>query len=231
LRETVDTAHERGDAAPDGGLRRRPGRPKVAPDAAQATAITRKAAELFMARGYGQTTMEDIVAACRISKRTLYRLFPSKADVFGAVISEHRQSMLALPGDYDDCSIQEALERIFRIDIDDQANAERLALLRFAIVEARHFPELHALLIKHGPELSRSDLSQWLAAQASRGRIACDNPYDTAKAIMDMMFGVSVRNIDGTMEWPEFEERARYLRNCIDLVTKGLTPRQSEAQR
>lgn len=178
-----------------------------------------------MLKGYGQTSMEDIVAACRISKRTLYRLFTSKADVFGAVISDHRQSMLALPGDYDGLSIEEALERIFRIDIDDASNIERFSLIHFALVESRQFPELHTLLTTYGEERSRLDLSDWLAAQADLGRIECEHPHDTAKALMDMIFGAFARQSHDAADHPHSEERARYFRNCIKLATKGLDPR------
>lgn len=218
----ADPAH---DPAPPP---RRPGRPKRLPDADQATAIARKAREIFMLKGYGQTSMEDIVAACRISKRTLYRLFPSKADVFGAVISDHRQSMLALPGDYDACSIDEALERIFRIDIDDASNAERFSLIHFALVESRQFPELHTMLTKHGEERSRLDLSNWLASQARLGRIDCQHPDDTAKALMDMIFGAFARHGHDMTAYPRADERARYFRNCIKLATRGLIPRKKD---
>lgn len=208
--------------------RRRPGRPKQMSDSEQATAIARKARDLFMAKGYGQTSMEDIVAACRISKRTLYRLFPSKAEVFGAVISDHRQSMLALPGDYDDCPIEDALARIFRIDIDDHSNTERFSLIHFALVESRQFPELKTLLTTHGEERSRLDLSTWLASQSRLGRIVCDNPNDVAKALMDMIFGAFARHAVDMPDYPRSEERARYFRACIKLATQGLIPRNGQ---
>src|SRR5579862_1368800 len=122
-------------SAPKSEPRRR-GRPKVMSDANQAQDIARRAKSLFLANGYAKTSMDDVVKHCRISKSTLYRLFTNKRELFAAIIDDNRLDMLGLPGDYDDLPIAEALVRIFRVDIDERANEERLRLIRFAIVEA-----------------------------------------------------------------------------------------------
>lgn len=211
---------------PEATERRGRGRPKVVPDAEQAASIARKARELFLEKGYGRTTMDDIVARCRISKSTLYRLFPNKAEVLGAVIDDHRQEMLALPVDDDDLPIDEALARIFRVDIDDDANQERMALVHFVIVEAREFPELHDLLHKRGADRSRQDLAQWLKRQKEKGRIDLVDAEDAAKALMDLMFGAMAKRPPGPdSEWLDRQERIRCQRARIAMITRGILPR------
>jgi AcrR family transcriptional regulator len=194
-------------------------------DADQALSIARQARDLFFERGYARTTMEDIVARCRISKSTLYRLFPNKTEVLGAIIDDHRQAMLALPGDYDDLPINEALARIFLIEIDDESNYARMALVHFVIVEARQFPELRALLHERGGDRSRQDLARWLKRQQARGRIDVPDAGDAAKALMDLIFGAIVVKSETVHEWPGRRERIRYLRNCISMFTRGILPR------
>jgi AcrR family transcriptional regulator len=206
-------------------LRRR-GRPKLMSDAEQALSIARRARDLFLQKGYGRTTMEDIVACCRISKSTLYRLFPNKAEVFGAVVEDHRQSMLALPGDYGALPIDEALARIFRIDIDDEAHEERFRLIRLVLVEAREFPELRTMLRHRGAEASRQDLATWLEEQRAAGRIDIPDAHDAAKALMDLVFGAIAVKSETVHEWPPRHERIRYLRNCIGMFTRGILPRR-----
>lgn len=169
--------------------------------------------------------MDEIVAHCHISKSTIYRFFPNKIDILGAVIDDHRQSMLALPGDYDDLPIDVALGKIFRIDIDDSANRERMALIRLIVVEAEQFPELHDLLRERGAERSRRELADWLGAQARRGRIAVPNADDAAKALMDLMFGAVALKSKGEPQWPSRKERKRYLGNCIAMFTNGIVAR------
>ena len=205
--------------------RRGRGRPKLMSDAEQALSIARRARDLFFEKGYARTTMDDIVARCHISKSTLYRLFPNKTEVFGAIIDEHRQAMLALPGDYDELPIDEALARIFLIEIDDEANRERMALIRFVIVEARQFPELRALLRDRGGDRSRQDLARWLKKQQAMGRIGVPDINDAAKALMDLIFGAIAFKSETVHEWPAQQERVRYLRNCIRMFTRGILPR------
>jgi AcrR family transcriptional regulator len=45
-------------------------------------ALARAAIELFEAQGYGETTVEDIAAAANVSRRTFFRYFKSKDEVF-----------------------------------------------------------------------------------------------------------------------------------------------------
>lgn len=205
--------------------RRGRGRPKLMSDAEQARSIARQARDLFYEKGYARTTMEDISARCHISKSTLYRLFPNKTDVFGAIIDDHRQSMLALPGDYDGLPIDEAIAKIFLIEIDDGSNGDRMALIRFVMVEARQFPELRALLHERGGDRSRQDLATWLKAQHAKGRISIPNANDAAKALMDLIFGAIVIKSETGHEWPARRDRIRYLRNCIRMFTQGILPR------
>ncbi|CAM5761978.1 TetR family transcriptional regulator [Labrys miyagiensis] len=218
---------QRGDDVAKAAQPRGRGRPKLMSDAEQASSIARRARDLFLEKGYARTTMEDVVARCRISKSTLYRLFPNKTELFGAVIDDHRQEMLALAGNYDDLPVDEALARIFRIEIDDEANHERMALIRFVVVEAREFPELRDLLHERGADRSRQELAGWLEAEKAKGRIAIPDSDHAAKALMDLMFGALVMKPPGNPEWPDRQQRIRYLRNCIDMFTQGILPRRS----
>ena len=205
--------------------RRGRGRPKLMSDKQQAAEIARQAHDLFLENGFARTPMEEVAARCHISKRTLYRLFPNKIELLGAVIDDHRLSMLALPGDYDDLPLEEAIARIFLVDIDEEAHRRRIALVRLAIVESHQFPELFVLFRERGGDKSQAMLIEWLEAQAQRGRIAIEDASATAQMLMDVMLGVVVRHSAEAPERPRGDARRVYLRHAIRIFVNGVRRR------
>ncbi|MFG1477211.1 TetR/AcrR family transcriptional regulator [Xanthobacter sp. V4C-4] len=211
---------------PAPGLRR-PGRPKAAPDAVQRAAIVAGAHHLFVCAGYGGTTMDGVAAECRISKRTLYRFFPGKAELFAAVVEAHRHSMLALPGDHAHLPLDRALEAIFRIDISPEEDRARRALLRLVVSEGARHPELAEIVERAGAERARADLAAWLAAAAADGRLVLDDASAMARILMDMVFGAVLPQAGGAVHWPEAEAEAQrsHIRRCIRLFLHGAARR------
>lgn len=204
--------------------RRSRGRPKVSPDVEQLKNIAEVAWHLFVEKGYGGTTMGDVATTARVSLRTVYRLCPAKPDLFKAVVELHRRSMLALPGDYDNCTIEDALGRIFQIDIDAEADKARTALMTLFIVEGRQFPELGPLVREHGAERSRELLAEWLERQVALGRARVRDPQTAAKMLMDVAFGaISLKSGSGPL-WPGGEDRRAYLKRCFAMISAGLNP-------
>lgn len=63
--------------------------------------ISRLGLELFAAQGFDETSMEEIAEAAGISRRTLFRYFPSKNDIawgdFEAELTRMRAFLAALP--------------------------------------------------------------------------------------------------------------------------------------
>lgn len=196
------------------------GRPKVTSDSDQAASILSAAKQLFLAVGYGQTTMSDVAACCHISKRTLYRHFPAKTDLLAGVIDQHRHSMLALPGDYSGMSITEALEQIFLVDISDDAHAERSAFLNLMFGEAARYPEIHDLIRSHGIDRAQALLAEWLETENRTGRIAIDDADSVARMLMDTLFGGARDHPTDAPETPN--NRKPHLRRCIRIIVQGI---------
>lgn len=202
------------------------GRPKAETDTAQRERIVRIAWALFVERGYGRTTMTDVAAGAHMSLSTIYRFFPGKTELFAAIVAQHRRSMLALPGDYDDLPLVEALLRIFQADIDAEAERQRRALVTMFIVESRQFPELQPIFHDEGPMHSHALLVAWLEEQKNRGRVAFSDSSIAAKMLMDVAFGAPSLKEGPGPQWPGGEDRAVYLRHCFSMLAQGFAPRQ-----
>ncbi|HEY9213921.1 MAG TPA: TetR/AcrR family transcriptional regulator [Ancylobacter sp.] len=205
--------------------RRSRGRPRTAPDATRRMEIVAQALQIFRELGYARLTTDAVAARCQISKRTLYRLFSSKTDLIAAIIETHRQSMIALPGDYDHLPLVQALDHIFFNSIDDVADRQRFAFLQFLFVEAAVHPDLEAISEKYGRDATLRLLAEWISHQCAIGRMEVPNAQDAARMLMDMVVGSIASTRRGTMEWPGSERRRDYVRECIRVFVGGVATR------
>ncbi len=77
--------------------RRSRGRPQIRPDEETLALIVQAAREEFLARGYAGASMNAVAQRAGVSTKTLYRLAPSKAELFRNVVSERiGEFMLAI---------------------------------------------------------------------------------------------------------------------------------------
>lgn len=205
-----------------GGGRRR-GRPKVVPDERRRDHVVEIGRLIFLERGFGRTTMDEVAARAHVSKQTLYGFFANKQALFAAVVEAHRRSMLALPGDYDRLPIAEALAAIARLDIGAEEDRERHALFEMAFHESVAHPELRQAILVHGVEPAHHDLTLWLERRAVAERWEIDDPADLARIFMDLVFGAGRPPRPGEVEPPE--ARRRRLARSIDVFLKGILPR------
>lgn len=208
-------------------LPRARGRPKQRSDEEERRRIVAVARELFLDVGYGGTTMDAVAARCGVSKKTLYRLFPAKTDLFGAMVADHRRTMLALPRPDDDQPPAEALAAIFHLDMDEAENRERLAFIRLATADADRFPEIGEAITLEGAEPARRLLADWLARQQEREVLRPFPPDAAARMLMDMIFGVLIKRFPGDTLLSR-EDRFLHARRCIDVFLNGLV-RNGEA--
>lgn len=198
------------------------GRPKVRSDEEQKNLIIQSALSLFVQHGYAATTMNDIAAECHVSKRTLYRLFPGKTDLFAGMVEQHRHMMLSFPTHDPDQPIEEQLENVFLIDIEPELERQRIGFIQLAIIETRQYPELGAIIRSHGAERTKAQLTDWIARANELGMIRAPDPQAAASILMDMMFGaVALKTGDGA-EWPEHGDRKAYMRQCIRYFVNGI---------
>ena len=162
------------DGASSVPAKRSRGRPKVVTDAEQRVRIVEVGRGVFLERGFGRSTMDEVAARARVSKTTLYRCFANKLELFAAVVEAHRHSMLAFPEGLDRLGVEEALKVIVRLDIDAHQDRERHALLEMALFEAVAHPELGEVIFLHGAEKSRLDLADRLRRWVVAGELVLE---------------------------------------------------------
>ncbi|PWC39090.1 TetR/AcrR family transcriptional regulator [Azospirillum sp. TSO35-2] len=109
--------------------------------------IVAAAMDVFTERGFAAARLEEVAARAGVSKGTLYLYFPSKDDLFKAVIRaailpnlEQAEALVAgAPG-----PCFPLLERLLRMVAGLIATTRAAAIPRLVIAEAGNFPELAA---------------------------------------------------------------------------------------
>jgi len=106
--------------------------------------ILAAARHVFLREGYPDTGMEVVARAAGVSTATLYAYFPSKAELFAAVVHAMLQDMIApvldaaaVPG-----GAQERLTGIIKAYAAFATRPATRASFRMVIAERRRFPEL-----------------------------------------------------------------------------------------
>jgi TetR/AcrR family transcriptional repressor of mexJK operon len=123
---------------------RRSGRPSRADALLLRERILEAATDLFLAEGYGSTSIEAVAARAGISKRTFYDRFNDKAVLFAAVVHriiEHIRPPAGVPI-IAGASLPEILIRLAGLILHAALSPAALALHRLVNAEAVRFPEL-----------------------------------------------------------------------------------------
>lgn len=101
---------------------------------------------MFLADGYGSTSVEAIAKAAGVSKRTFYARFHDKAEVFEAVLHDVVDGLRPpagiplLEGD----ALEESLERVATLILRAALTPDALALHRLIVAESGRFPKVAA---------------------------------------------------------------------------------------
>lgn len=169
--------------------------------------------------------MDEVAARCHISKKTLYRLFPSKLELTGAIVDAHRQSMIDTRPEWDALPLVDALGRVFRIEIGDEENRARVAFVRAIMVDSVAYPELRALVETRGRDSAHATLVTWLERQRALGRVAITDAPVTARILLDVGFSTLSAAAGHDWEWPAFPDWRDYLRRAFAVLAAGLEPR------
>jgi AcrR family transcriptional regulator len=152
--------------------------------------IVEAAAELFQEQGYEQTSMSQVAQRVGGSKATLYNYYPSKAELFVAVMqAAAQQTFSSVFTQLDDNEpIDEVLQRFGVHYLQAVLTPQALATYRMAVHEGDR-SEVGCLLWDNGPAQGWALMAQFLArAQAQGALIAEAQPQHAAwhfKALLE----------------------------------------------
>ena len=159
-----------------------PGR-RAARKADRRRAIIEVAERSFLEHGYAATSMSTIAAELGGSKTTLWSYFPSKEELFSAVLDskianfqEALDEALIPAG-----GTEAALTRFGRILLAKVLMPESAALHRLIVGEAERFPAIGQAFATRGPDRVRARLCRYMAEEMAAGRLREGEPMLAAR--------------------------------------------------
>jgi AcrR family transcriptional regulator len=191
-------------------------------------AILQAALAAFLELGYAGTTVDYVAQQAEVSTATLYKHFPSKADLFGGIMAQvwrsDRVSSTPIPPD---CAPLDALTLIGQEYAELLTSPTILALFRVIIAEAPRFPELGTELYHRGKEPFLKRLQAYLRQKVETGELVVEDEEIATRQFLGM--------INDLIFWPRFlivdlELSEADIQNVIDnAVTTFLARYESQA--
>jgi len=175
-----------------------PARPEDAEERAsrKRREISQAAIGEFLAKGYAGTSMDDVAAAARVSKQTVYKLFGSKEELFvaiieaavGEVMNEVFERVGASPDHHGELA-QELLTMGRRLIVLIM-QPELLALRRLVTGEASRFPQLGEVWWRGGPARLMAELTALLRRADKDGELAVADPQLAAQQLQWLILSI-----------------------------------------
>lgn len=162
--------------------------PQSARGRARLAKILDAATDLFLKVGYEQTSIDAILLQSGGSKSTLYAYFPTKEDLFRAVIDN--------VVDNSDLGTALDISANARMVLTEFAvsrqrvvlSPRHRAVLRLVIAERERFPDLAQIYWERGPQRSGRQLVTYLEALRNREILSIDDPAEAAEFFIGMLF-------------------------------------------
>lgn len=151
-------------------------------------AIVEAATRLFLERGFGAVSMDELAGASGLARRTLYNQFASKEEIFREMLLRVAAQLEGAfpPGIETEGEVEEVLSVIARAILGLHEHPEYLGFLRMVVAEFHQFPWIaEAFAAVMDPQTER--FVRYLAHLTAVGILDCQDPFVAAHQFMGML--------------------------------------------
>ncbi len=205
-------------------LRTRAGRPAVLAEAERRALLLDAAAKVFLDKGYAAATMHIIALEARMSKKTVYQVFPSKVALFDALLADRIFGLPVAP-DCAGCDLEESLSRLLLAIADVLLLPDRMGLIRLIVADGAASPELATAFERLHMAHDLNALERWLAEGQARGILRRGDVAEDARLLFGMTIAgpilQSLVNAPVKGNPPSVEQS---IRTAVPIFLRGLAP-------
>jgi AcrR family transcriptional regulator len=155
-------------------------------------AMLAAARELFLEKGYANTSLDDIVARSGGSLTTLYQLFGNKDGLWRELVYTYTQKTVApmiAPPDHALGPPRDVLRAVAMQLMALKMNPDSWAGIRMIMTEGQKAPNLPRLMYENGPQAGTQSLERYLAAQVAAGTLAIADTSLAAHLFCNLIMG------------------------------------------
>lgn len=185
------------------------------------------AAEVFFERGFSRTSIDDVIERVGGSKRTLYRHFANKEELFVAVIrnvSERAIPTIDLSHGED---LEKALVEFGVRYLETLLSHAGLAVFRAVLAEASHIPELGRAFLDAAPGRVTHALAEFFKQYNRSADIKIADPEVTAPEFLALVRGDLHIIAMLRSEAPSAEQVRGSVENAVSTFLHGALGRKS----
>jgi AcrR family transcriptional regulator len=199
------------------------GRPKLISEDERRGRLIQAAEDVFIERGYGLATMDDVSRRAGMSKKTIYQLFATKQALFAALIAQYTEHLMT-PIKTDDGSrspravLEDFLRQVARFVL----SPRQVAMHRLVISEALRTPELAQAFLREAMDHGRRTLVQWFEGQRERGALNIEDADEAASILCGFVISEpQLRLLYGQDEPPTWAMIDRRVQRGLDIFFRG----------
>ena len=182
------------------------------------------AAEVFIAEGFAAASTNEMARRARASKTTFYSRFPTKEDLFLAVIARRMTSVFEQVTAFAaEPTLEGTLRRFGTNLLTIALSPEQILLIRMVSMESGKYPELASKYYESGPKRAEEALAFYLKGQIGLGHLRDGDSLVMARQFMNLISGSPVRWFVLGFESKPLSARAlrQHVDGVIDLFSRG----------
>jgi AcrR family transcriptional regulator len=167
---------------------------------------------------------DNVARRAGVSTKTLYRLFPNKAAVFEAMVTERIEAFVSVVKlrACDGSDVEAALAEALQVCADLMLDGEVIALQRVILADSDKFPDIAQTFFHKAITPTQNALANWLRVQQQRGTIELDDVDAAAGMLLGMLAFQPHRSVMfGHRPALTKEERDLRAKTCVKLFLRG----------
>lgn len=185
-------------------------------------AILDAARSVFLQKGYGGASMDEVAALAAVSKQTVYKHFADKRRLFEAIITGDISATESLTHDMlaslsASDNLEHDLRQFARRHIDEVTQPHLIQLRRIIIAEADRFPELAKTWFANGPERAHATMATQFQELERRGLLTMPDPLLAARHFNWLILSIPLNK---AMFHPDYTFPRRELNRYADEAVR-----------